>query len=396
MKFIPILIVALFTFAITANALETNERTGAQLTLEALRPFTDVFNQLRKNFVEEVDDHSLLSSAIEGMLKELDPYSEFLDVDQSRSLEELSNGRYGGIGVHLNLSTNQLEIDGISDGGPAGIAGLRTGDIITAIDGNAVRGRKLSESVDSLLGAPGTEVKLRVKSEKNASRDISLFRDYILVPSVTSRLFDGDVGYFKISHFHRNSHLDLENEISSQLEGPDSALGGIILDLRDNPGGVLMPAIEIADGFLEQGLIVNTQGRYEATRLEFRARPGQWAGNVPMVILVNGKTASASEVLTAALQDHGRAIIIGETTFGKGSIQSVFLLRNGSTLKLTTAHYFTPSGQTIHNSGIHPDIAVNTPLVGSIIAGNPENDAALLAALDQLKSNGLLKEGVPE
>ena len=329
---------------------------GVQLTIQDLRTFTDVFNQLRTNFVEEVDDHTLLVAAIEGMLSKLDPWSVFLDAERSHVLNDSSMGRYGGVGVSLDLRDWKVLVDSVTPDGPADKAGIKAGDLITAVEGKPVRGRRLFESVNALEGVPGTEISVRVKTLAQPSRDLDLVREFIPVSSVNSEFLDGGFGYLEVTHFHRNTHIELQESVARLKEQANGNLHGLIIDLRGNGGGVVLPAVEMADGFLDEGLIVYTQGRYEASLLEFKAKPGQWAEDVPIAILVNGKTASASEVFTGAMQGHGRAKIIGEKTFGKGSIQSVFKMRNGSTLKLTTAHYFTPSGRTIHNLGIEPDI----------------------------------------
>jgi carboxyl-terminal processing protease len=386
MKKSSLLFLAVLVCTPAANAQEDTASSRVQLTIDDLRTFTDVFNQLRTHYVEEVDDHALLMAAIEGMVTRLDPYSAFLDSDQSRALEDSARGRYGGIGIRIDLREGKILVDEIIADSPAERAGVKAGDLVTAVDGQSVRDRKLFESVDALLGEPGTGVTIRFKTGNQPSREMQLVREFIPVSSVRSQLLEDNYGYFEINHFHRNSHVDLENEILAMQAGQDTPLSGIILDLRGNPGGVLRPAVEMADGFLDGGMIVYTTGRYEATRLEFRALPGQWAADVPLVLLVNSRTASASEVLAAALKDHGRAVIIGERTYGKGSIQSIFNLRNGSTLKLTTAHYFSPSGNTIHNNGIQPDVLIKSPHENLALVADMSQDPLVLEALLQLKS----------
>ena len=361
-------------------------KTDQQLTLDDLRTFTDVFNQLRSNFVIEVDDHTLLTAAIDGMISELDPWSAFLNADQSQNQDNAARGRYAGIGISIDVRDGRIFVDQVSPDGPAAAAGVKPGDIVTSVEGRRVRGRRISASVDALAGDVGTVVTVRFKTGHEPARELRLTREYIPVSSVSSQLLDHRIGYFKVTHFHRNTHLELENSIRAiQTEAADT-LNGIIIDLRGNPGGVVLPAVEMADGFLDEGMIVYTQGRYEASLLEFRAHPGQWVTDVPLAILVDRQTASAAEVFTGALQDHGRAIVIGEKTFGKGSIQSIFRLRNGSMLKLTTAHYFTPLGRTIHNNGIVPDI-IKEPASNMLEFVTPlENDSLIHEALSQLGS----------
>jgi carboxyl-terminal processing protease len=359
MKNVFLIIALLICFLSPAEAQQSEQTTNGtevQLTIEDLRTFTDVFSQLRNNFVVEIDDHTLLVAAIEGMISKLDPWSVFLDAEKSNALNNSSLGRYGGIGVSLDLRDSRLLVDSVTPGGPAERAGIRSGDLITSVGDKHIRGKKVFDSVNALEGIPGTEISVRVKSEDNPSRDLILVREFIPVTSLNQEFLEGGFGYLEVTHFHRNTHIEFEKGVASLKKSADDRLNGLIIDLRGNPGGVVLSAVEMADGFLDEGLIVFTQGRYEASLLEFKAKPGQWAEGVPVAILVNGKTASASEVFTGAMQDHGRAVVIGETTFGKGSIQSVFKLRNDSTLKLTTAHYFTPSGRTLHNLGIEPDI----------------------------------------
>ena len=376
-----IFLLALMACTMNVNAQAEPDSTGTQLTLDDLRTFTDVFNQVRTHFVEEVDDHTLLVAAIEGMMTTLDPFSEFLDVEQFRDLNDSSRGLYGGIGVRVKVRDGRIFIEDVLTGSPAELAGIRAGDMLISVDGQAVRGRKLFESITALKGDPGSELSISLKSKNQPIRDLHLMREYIVVSSIRAQLLEGQFGYFVISHFHRTSHYELEKAIQALQAERNAPLKGIILDLRSNAGGVLRPAVEMADGFLDQGMIVYTRRRDEVEPLEFRARPGQWAPGVPVAVLVDNRTASASEVLTGALQDHGRALIIGEKTFGKGSVQSVLTLRNGSGLRLTTAHYFTPSGKAIHNQGIQPDI-----LLAELADGDmDESDPALLEALRQLK-----------
>ena len=358
------------------------ERSGTQLTLDDLRTFTDVFSQVRTHFVEEVDDHTLLVAAIEGMLASLDPFSEFLDREKFRALNDSSRGLYGGIGVRVEVRDRRIFFEEVVPGSPAELAGVRAGDMLISVDGQAVRGRKLFESMAALEGDPGSELFISLKSADQPVRDLRIMREYIVVSSVNAELIEGEFGYFEISHFHRTSHYELENAIQALQAGRNAPLAGIILDLRGNPGGMLHPAVEMADGFLDQGLIVYTRGRDEVEPLEYQARPGQWAAGIPLAVLVNRRTASASEVLAGALQDHGRALVIGEKTFGKGSIQTILTLRNGSGLRLTTAHYFTPSGKFIHELGIQPDVLLAAQADGDM----DESDPALLEALRQLKS----------
>jgi len=329
----------------------------SKLTLEDLRNFTDVFNQVRRNYVEEVDDRALLEAAIGGMLADLDPHSSYLPSDEYEDLENSSRGQYVGLGVDVAAENGRIVVKRVIVPSPADTAGIDPGDIITAIDGNMVKGRLLTEAIDDLSGLPGSTVEIAVLDENDDERTLVLKRELVKVPAMSYRLLEGRYGYFRLVYFHRDSATDLKNTLDSiQAEG--TQLRGIVLDLRDNPGGVLQPAVEIANGFLDQGNIVSTRGRNASMQMEFSASPGQWLPDAPMVILVDRGSASASEVLAGALQDHKRALIVGEPTFGKGSVQSVLQLRNGAGLKLTTARYYTPSGRSIQATGIQPDILV--------------------------------------
>lgn len=342
---------------VAAATEEQAAEPGAQLSLDDMRTFTDVFNLVRKNFVEETDDHTLINAAIRGMLSELDPHSSYMVADEFRKLDNSSNGRYSGIGVEVIIRNKQIHVVLVMDGGAADKAGMVSGDIITSIDEKDLRGRNLQLAIDSLRGEAGSTVNITVKHENGEVSDLNLVREYVKVESVFSRPVDRDYGYFQITHFTRKTADELLEQIEYMKTNHDGPLKGIVLDIRDNPGGVLKPAVTMADGFLDDGLIVYTLGRAD-NQLEYTANPGQWLEGTPVVVLVNGGTASASEVFAGAMQDHGRALIVGEKTFGKGSVQSVLNLRNGSGMRLTTSRYYTPLGRSIQAEGIQPDVEI--------------------------------------
>ncbi len=346
---------ALAQVSAQAKQAETAPREVAQLTLDDLRTFTDVFNQLRRNYVEEVDDRELLDAAIRGMLMDLDPHSEYLPRQDYKDLEDNSRGRYSGIGINVQEEDQRIVVKAVINDSPADRSGVNPGDIITAIDGKPVRGRYLPDAIDELMGKPKTEVTLTVMPPGGEEREVRVERKYLQIPTLNFEMLDKSYGYFKIGFFHRESAIHLEQALES-IKDDEIILNGLVLDLRDNPGGVLQPAVTMADGFLDEGLIVAIRGRNSAMQMEFNARPGQWLPDIPLFILVDRGTASASEVLAGALQDQGRALIIGERTFGKGSVQSVLPLRNGGGVKLTTARYYTPSGRSIQAEGIEPDV----------------------------------------
>ena len=330
---------------------------STQLTLDELRTFTDVFNQVRKNYVEPVDDHSLLEAAINGMLADLDPHSAYLPSSDFEQLENSTRGEYVGLGIDVAAEKGRIRVKSVISPSPANSAGINPGDTIVAIDTIPVKGRLLQSAIDQLSGPPGSSVELEVSSGDEPPRTLVLQREYVKVPALNFRVLDQHYAYFQIVYFHRDSANDLKQALAStQADGLE--FYGLILDLRDNPGGVLQPAIEIADGFLDRGPIVSIRGRNAVMQMEFSAEYGQWLSPIPMAVLVDRGSASASEVLAGALQDNGRAVIVGERTFGKGSVQTVLPLRNGGGIKLTTARYYTPSGKSIQAQGIVPDVRV--------------------------------------
>lgn len=359
--FLPLLLsniaVATDEAAAEERVVSEQQSSPAQLSLADLRTFTDVFNQVRANFVEDVDDHTLMNAAIRGMLSELDPHSSYMEADKFRELDNDSRGRYSGIGVEVAIQDKRMNVVAVMDGGAASRAAVVAGDIITSVDGKTVRGQHMQSAINSLRGEAGSEVQVTFEHENGEVSEHTLVRDYVRVASVFSRLVDGDFGYFQITHFTRQSAEELQEQVEYMLNTHGDSLKGAVLDLRNNGGGVLKSAVAMADGFLDEGLIMYTQGRSD-NQLEYRAHAGQWLPDTPIVVLVNRSSASASEVLAGALQDHDRALILGERTFGKGSVQSVLNLRNGSGIRLTTSRYYTPSGRSIQAEGIHPDVEI--------------------------------------
>lgn len=382
---IPALAAAALLLISTGQAQERNDsdavtdapRGSAQLTLDDLRTFTDVFNQLRRNYVEEVDDHTLLDSAIRGMLMELDPHSSYIAESDYQNFEDSSKGRYSGIGIDVQLRDDRIVVGAVINGSPADKAGINPGDVITAIDGESVAARPQRDAMDQLLGDPGSELSLEVLTPAGKQNRFTLQRQYLQIPLLSFQLLDQAWGYFRIRGFHTNTAGDLEKSLAS-ISADEIELRGLVIDLRGNPGGVLQGAVEMADGFLDEGLIVTTRGRNAAMQMEFRAHPGQWLPGLPLLILVDRGSASASEVLAGALQDHRRAVIVGERTFGKGSVQSVLPLRNGGGIKLTTALYYTPFGRSIQAEGIVPDVVYEA---GGLI--DPDDDRSREADLER-------------
>ena len=362
--FISLLLLAFAPMAVCQENPDEVVRAGpgsgdTQLTLDDLRTFTDVFSQIRRNYVVEVDDRTLLNAAINGMLSDLDPHSSYLPAEDYKQLDDSAHGRYSGVGIDVGIQGRKIVIRRVIMPSPADRGGINPKDIITAIDGNPVRGRLLQDAINEIQGEPGSTVTLTIlpPGPDGEERDVELIREYVNIPTLSFELLDQQYGYFRISFFHKNSATDFEKSLQS-IAQDGIVLRGLIIDLRNNPGGVLQPAVEMADGFLNEGLIVSTKGRNSTMQLEFTASEGEWLPGVPLIVLVDRGSASASEVLAGALQDHGRALIVGERTFGKGSVQSILPLRNGSGIKLTTARYYTPSGRSIQAEGIRPDLVV--------------------------------------
>jgi carboxyl-terminal processing protease len=354
-----LILVMTLVSAVAAASEQEPSASKAQLSLDDMRTFTDVFNQIRENYVEESDDHVLLNAAIRGMLSEIDPHSSYMEADQFRKMEDSSKGRYSGIGVEVIIKDQKIKVVFVMDGGAASKAGVTAGDIITSIEGSDVRGKNLQAAIDRLRGESGSDVNVTFQHENGEVSSHHLVRGFVKVASVFSLTVDRDYGYFQITHFTVNSADELLEQVQYMQDNHEGPLKGIVLDIRNNPGGVLKPAVTIADGFLDEGLIVYTNGR-SPNQLEYTAKPGQWLGDIPVVVLVNSGSASASEVLAGALQDHGRALIVGEKTFGKGSVQSILNLRNGAGMRLTTSRYYTPSGRAIQAVGIQPDVEIPT------------------------------------
>ena len=335
----------------------TGDAERAQLTLDDLRTFTDVFNQARRNYVEPVDDRTLLDAAIRGMLTDLDPHSSYLTPEEYAELKDSSKGRYSGIGVRMDVGDGRIVIDAVIDDSPADRAGINPGDVITAVEGEAVKGRFLPDAIGQMDGDPGTDLRLTVLTPEGEERELLMTREYLLMPTLGFEWLDDGWGYFRMTQFHQESANHLRDALDS-IAQEGTTIRGLFIDLRNNPGGVLQPAVELADGFLDSGRIVSVRGRNANMQMQFDARPGDWLPGVPVVLLVDRGSASASEVLAGALQDQGRALVVGERTFGKGSVQSVLPLRNGGAIKLTTARYYTPTGRSIQARGILPDVEV--------------------------------------
>ncbi|MAM87586.1 MAG: peptidase S41 [unclassified Hahellaceae] len=351
--------------AAEAPAADSELTVGAApspVPVDDIRKFAEVFDRIKKTYVEEVDDATLINSAIRGMLSGLDPHSAYLEPSAFESLQESTTGEFGGLGIEVGMEDGFIKVITPIDDTPAQKAGVEAGDLIIKLDEQSVKGMTLDQAVDAMRGAPGSEVKLTIiRDGEEGPLEIAVERAVISVNSVKRMLLGGGVGYVRITQFQAQTGGDFVKAVQrlKKALGEKEALKGLILDLRNNPGGVLQAAVEVSDALLEDGLIVYTDGRIRSSKLRFNATPGDILEGVPVVVLINGGSASASEIVAGALQDNRRAIILGTDTFGKGSVQTVLQLDDTHGLKLTTARYYTPSGRSIQALGIEPDILVN-------------------------------------
>ncbi|MBF7053711.1 S41 family peptidase [Halomonas sp. KAO] len=344
---------ALLTLPLTATAQVADD----ELPIAEIQTFAEVFERIKRAYVEEVDDASLLRNAMRGMLSELDPHSSYLDSEAFQSLRESTQGEFGGIGIEVGMEDGQLTVITPIDDTPASRAGLQARDQILRIDDTPTEGLSLQEAVELMRGDPGSEIELTILRQGESSpRRIPLTRENIRTESVKSELLTPGFGYLRISQFQTRTGEQVSEHIR-QLKR-DGELDGLVLDLRNNPGGVLQAAVAVADAFLEEGLIVYTEGRLPDTEMRFSANATTAAPDVPLVVLINGGSASAAEIVAGALQDQKRGVVMGTESFGKGSVQQIMPLGNGEGLKLTTALYFTPGGRSIQAQGIEPDVRV--------------------------------------
>ena len=381
MKKLPIytfFIILLFSYSLNAS----NENL-----YKKLNTFGDVFETIRSNYVSDVDEEDVIEAAINGMLQSLDPHSSYMDLENYRDMQEQTDGKFGGIGIEVTSESGDVKIISPIDGTPGAKAGVEPGDYITHIDDENIFGLSLKESVDKLRGLVGTTVKLKIAREgEDEPLEISITRAIITVEAVKFRR-EGNVGYIKLISFSEQADRGIKKAINNlQAEIGTDKLIGYILDLRNNPGGLLGQSISVTNNFLNSGEIVSTKGRDKSNIGSFKATKGDLTKNKPIIVLINRGSASASEIVAGALQDHKRAIIIGEQSYGKGSVQTVFPLNDRSAIRLTTALYYTPSGDSIHKIGITPDIEV-------LKSKDPDNkiDSQLEYALNLLTKDQIVK-----
>ena len=346
-----------------AGPLVAQENARSSSVYEQLDLFGDIFERIRAQYVEDVDESKLIEAAIDGMLTSLDPHSSYLSPEDAAAMRVQTRGEFGGLGIEVTQEEGFVKVVSPIDGTPADEAGIEAGDFITHVDGESVLGLTLDKAVELMRGPVGSEIVITVVREgEDEPFDVSIVRDTIKLTAVRART-EGNTVVLRITTFNDQTTPNLEAGLKEQIEeaGGMENINGIVLDLRNNPGGLLTQAISVSDEFLDSGEIVSTRGRNPEDGERFNATPGDMAEGKPMVVLINGGSASASEIVAGALQDHRRAIVVGTKSFGKGSVQTVMPLRGDGAMRLTTARYYTPSGRSIQALGVSPDIVVEQP-----------------------------------
>ena len=387
MIFIAIAILHSFSFKAIAEDKKTN-------VYQQLNMFGEVYERVRREYVEEVSDKELIEAAIEGMLQSLDPHSSFMNEDTFKDMQVQTKGEFGGLGIEVSMEDGFVKVVSPIDDTPAFEAGVQAGDFIIEIDGESVYGMTLGDAVDKMRGKVNTEITIKISRGDLEPFDIVIVRDKIKVQSVRARR-EENAAYLRITSFNEKTESGLIKNINKLTDAIGDDITGVILDLRNNPGGLLNQAVAVSDAFLERGEIVSTRGRKKSGQQKFNATKGDISNGLPIVVLINGGSASASEIVAGALQDHKRAIIMGTTSFGKGSVQTIIPVQRDSAMRLTTARYYTPSGKSIQATGISPDITVNQAKIEEIksfsnrkesdLKGHLENPTESNKNLDEIK-----------
>ena len=364
-----------------------NADTNRQETYKQLNLFGDVFQRVQEQYVEEVTDKKLIESAISGMLQSLDPHSSYLSADSYKDMQVKTKGKFGGLGIEITMEDGVVKVVSPIDDTPAAKAGMKSGDLIIGVDGESIRGLTINESVSKLRGPVGSKVIITVVRDKKDPYEIEIKRDIINIKSVKHNIIK-NIGYVRLTTFSDTTTSGLEKALTEIKKNIGNKFQGLILDLRNNPGGLLNQSISVADAFLNQGEIVSTQGRNDDDTSRVFAKKGDLINGQPLVVLINSGSASASEIVAGALKDHSRAIIIGTRSFGKGSVQSIIPLAGNGAMRLTTARYFTPSGISIQAKGIEPDIIVEAGVTDLKKAKNDNRrEENLRGALDKNKKS---------
>src|SRR5580765_1963365 len=351
---------AVFLFALhqdVGGAQAANSSNTAD-TYKQLNLFGDVFELVRSDYVDDVSDETLVEGAINGMLTALDPHSNYLNAENFTDMKVQTRGEFGGLGIEVSMENGLVKVVSPIDDTPAAHAGLKPGDLITHLDGTPVQGLTLPEAVEKMRGPVSSEINLTIRREGREPFDVKLTRAVIRIQSVRSHLEGNNIGYVRITSFNEQTDVGLNNAMKNLKTQANNKLIGVVLDLRNNPGGLLDQAVAVSDAFLDKGEIVSTRGRRSDDAQRYNARAGDIAAGLPVAILINGGSASASEIVAGALQDHHRAVLIGTKSFGKGSVQTIIPLAGHGAMRLTTARYYTPSGRSIQAKGIDPDIVV--------------------------------------
>ncbi|WOJ92579.1 S41 family peptidase [Congregibacter variabilis] len=364
-----------------ALAFAQDNADQTELPLDELRTFADVFNQIRMGYVEEVDDSTLLEYAIKGMLSGLDPHSVYLERDAYEDLQTSTTGEFSGLGLEVGMENGFLKVISPIDGSPATDAGIQSGDVILKLDDVAIRGMSLNEAVEKMRGPKGSEIVVSIgRPGEQEPFDVTLVRDTIRVASVRERWLEPGFAYLRISQFQQKTGDDVKASIEKLLA--EQPLKGLVLDLRNNPGGVLGASVDVAGLFMESGNVVYTEGRLNNAAQNYAAAAGDITEGAPLIVLINRGSASASEIVAGALQDHARAVVMGTQSFGKGSVQTVMPISESRAVKLTTARYFTPNGRSIQAEGIKPDIIVERAKVETFDDSGRVSERDLAGHLD--------------
>ncbi len=349
-----------------AEAKKETKPAPAEDTYELLNLFGEVMERAKATYVEDVEDKKLIESAINGMLVSLDPHSSYLDAQSFKYMNEQTKGKFGGLGIEVTMEQGVVKVVSPIDDTPASRAGLKPGDYITNIDGANVVGMTLNDAVDKMRGKPGSKVRLTIRRINEKPFDVTLKREEIKIQSVKSDVKADDIAYIRITSFSEDVDKNVEKAFKKAQKEKKNKIAGVVLDVRNNPGGLLDQAVAVSDLFLNQGEIVSTRSRNPEDTLRYTAEDGDITGGLPIVVLINDGSASASEIVAGALQDHKRAIVLGEKSFGKGSVQTVVPLGNYGAMRLTTARYYTPSGRSIQAKGIEPDVEVHPAKVEEV------------------------------
>jgi carboxyl-terminal processing protease len=355
-------------------------QTNTSETYRLINLFGEVLDRIRTDYVESVEERKLIEDAINGMLSALDPHSSFMGAKSFRDMQVQTRGEFGGLGIEVTMENGFVKVVSPIDETPAARAGLRPGDFVTHIDNEAVLGLTLQEAVEKMRGPVNSNIKLMIRRGGGDPFEVTLTRAVIRVQSVRSRV-EGDLGYVRITSFTEQTETGVKNAIDRIKQQTGNKLKGLVLDMRNNPGGLLDQAISVSDAFLDKGEIVSTRGRKNEEGQRFNAKPGDLLGGLPIVVLINGGSASASEIVAGALQDHRRAILLGTRSFGKGSVQTIIPMGNQGAIRLTTARYYTPSGRSIQAQGIDPDIVVEPARLEKLDQPRARREADLRGAL---------------